>query len=118
MPDIAQNVCERLDRIDITGALDVIWQEVRALNAYVAAEEPWKIAKDPDRAADLDGVLYRLAEGLRVVSILLHPWIPDATDKLLAALGEERRDIAAAQFGDWGGGHVRKIDPLFPRVDG
>ena len=118
MPDIAQSVCDRLDRIDITGALDVIWQEVRALNAYVAAEEPWQIAKDPDRAADLDAVLYRLAEGLRVVSILLHPWIPDATDKLLAALGEERRDIAAAKFGDWGGGHVRKIDPLFPRVDG
>ena len=118
MPDIAQSICERLDRIDITGALDVIWQEVRALNAYVAAEEPWKIAKDPDRAADLDAVLYRLAEGLRVVSILLHPWIPDATDKLLTALGEERREIAAAQFGDWGGGHVRKIDPLFPRVDG
>ena len=118
MPDIAQSICERLDRIDITGALDVIWQEVRALNAYVAAEEPWKIAKDPDRAADLDAVLYRLAEGLRVVSILLHPWIPDATDKLLAALGEERREIAAAKFGDWGGGHVRKIDPLFPRVDG
>jgi methionyl-tRNA synthetase len=63
-------------------------------------------------------VLYRLAEGLRVVSILLHPWIPDATDKLLAALGEDRRDIAAATFGDWDGGHVRKIDPLFPRVDG
>jgi methionyl-tRNA synthetase len=118
LPDIAQSVCERLDRIDITGALDVIWQEVRALNAFVAAEEPWKIAKDPDRAADLDAVLYRLAEGLRVVSILLHPWIPDATDKLLAALGEERREIASAKFGDWGGGHVRKIDPLFPRVDG
>jgi methionyl-tRNA synthetase len=118
MPDIARNVCDRLDRVDVTGALDVIWQEVRSLNAYVAAEEPWKIAKDPDRAADLDAVLYRLAEGLRVVSVLLHPWIPDATDKLLAALGEDRREIAAATFGEWGGGHVRKIDPLFPRVDG
>jgi len=100
-------------------AWDFLPEETKtALNAYVAAEEPWQIAKDPDRAADLDAVLYRLAEGLRVVSILLHPWIPDATDKLLAALGEERREIAAAKFGDWGGGHVRKIDPLFPRVDG
>jgi methionyl-tRNA synthetase len=118
MPDVAARVCERLDRIDITGALDAIWHEIRALNAYVAAEEPWKLSKDPDRAGDLDGVLYRLAEGLRVLSLLLHPWIPNATDKLLTALGEERRGIAAATFGDWEGGKVQKIEPLFPRVDG
>jgi methionyl-tRNA synthetase len=82
----------------------------------VAAEEPWKIAKDPDRSAELDAVLYKLAEGLRVVSILLHPWIPDASDKLLTALGEESRDMP--RFGDWEGGKVTKIDPLFPRIDG
>jgi methionyl-tRNA synthetase len=116
--DLPQRVCERLDRIDITGALEVIWQEVRTLNAFVAAEEPWKMAKDPDRADDLDAVLYRLAEGLRVLSLLLHPWMPDSTDKLLAALGEERRGIDAAQFGDWSGGRVNKIEPLFPRIDG
>jgi methionyl-tRNA synthetase len=115
---IADRVCDRLDRIDITGALDVIWQEVRVLNAFVAAEEPWKLAKDPERAADLDAVLYRLAEGIRVVSLLLHPWIPDATDKLLTALGEDRRSVDAAVFGDWAGGEVQRIDPLFPRVDG
>jgi methionyl-tRNA synthetase len=116
MPEIAERVCERLDRIDVTGALDVIWHEIRALNAFVAAEEPWKIAKDPDRSAELDAVLYKLAEGLRVVSILLHPWIPDASDKLLTALGEESRDMP--RFGDWEGGKVTKIDPLFPRIDG
>jgi methionyl-tRNA synthetase len=115
MPGIADRVCALLDRIDITGALDVIWQEVRALNAFVAAQEPWKMAKDPDRAADLDGVLYTLAEGLRVLSVLLHPWIPDATGKLLTALGEESR--AMPTFGDWAGGKVSKIDPLFPRVE-
>jgi methionyl-tRNA synthetase len=115
--NVAAGVCERLDRIDITGALDAIWQEIRGLNAFVAAEEPWKISKDPDRADDLDAVLYRLAEGLRVLSLLLHPWMPDSTDKLLVALGEERRDIAAAQFGDWAGGKVNKIDPLFPRAE-
>jgi methionyl-tRNA synthetase len=116
MAGIAERVSALLDRIDITGALDVIWQEVRSLNAFVAAQEPWKMAKDPDRAADLDAVLYTLAEGLRVLSILLHPWIPDATEKLLSALGEE--SLSMPTFGDWEGGKVQKIDPLFPRVDG
>jgi methionyl-tRNA synthetase len=113
---LADTVCGRLDRIDITGALDEIWQRVRTLNAFVAAEEPWKLAKDEAEAEHLDAVLYALAEGLRVVSILLQPWIPDATAKLLDALGVEDRGIST--FGDWAGGHVRKIDPLFPRIDG
>ena len=112
---ITEDVCGRLDRIDITGALDAIWQRIRALNAFVAAEEPWQLAKDEANADHLDAVLYTLAEGLRVVSLLLHPWIPDASAKLLTALGEERRGMPA--FGDWQGGHVSKIAPLFPRIE-
>jgi methionyl-tRNA synthetase len=112
---IADDVCARLDRVDVTGALDEIWQRIRALNAFVAAEEPWQLAKDSTKAEHLDAVLYTLAEGLRVVSVLLHPWIPDASAKLLAAMGEDA--LSMPTFGDWAGGHVRKIDPLFPRVD-
>jgi methionyl-tRNA synthetase len=113
---ITDAVCGRLDRIDVTGALDEIWQRIRALNAFVAAEEPWKLAKDPTNAEHLDAVLYTLVEGLRVVSILLHPWIPDASEKALVGLGVESR--ALPTFGDWPGGKVHKIEPLFPRVDG
>jgi methionyl-tRNA synthetase len=112
---IADNVCGRLDRIDVTGALDEIWQRIRALNGFVTAEEPWQLAKDPAKAEHLDAVLYTLAEGLRVVSILLHPWMPDSTDKLLAGLDVDDRGIPT--FGDWPGGQVQKIDPLFPRVE-
>jgi methionyl-tRNA synthetase len=112
---ITDTVCGKLDRIDVTGALDEIWQRIRALNAFVAAEEPWQLAKDPTRAEHLDAVLYTLAEGLRVVSILVHPWIPDASDKLLDALGEEDRGMPT--FGAWPGGNVSRIEPLFPRVE-
>jgi methionyl-tRNA synthetase len=112
---VVDAVCGRLDRIDITGALDEIWQRIRELNAYIAAEQPWQLAKDEANADRLDGVLYTLAEGLRVLSLLLHPWIPDATETLLEALGEPGRGLTS--FGEWGGGSVQKIDPLFPRVE-
>jgi methionyl-tRNA synthetase len=49
---------------------------VRRLNRYVEEQAPWQLAKDPERAADLDRVLRTLAEGLRVVTVLLSPWIP------------------------------------------
>src|SRR5215217_2964648 len=51
---ITEDVCGRLDRIDITGALDAIWQRIRALNAFVAAEEPWQLAKDSANDEHLD----------------------------------------------------------------
>jgi methionyl-tRNA synthetase len=113
---IVDDVRGRLDRVDITGALDTIWQRVRALNAFVAAEEPWKLAKDEEQAERLDAVLYTLAEGLRVLSLLLLPWMPDSAAKVLDAMGESERELS--EFGDREGMHVHKIDPLFPRIDG
>ena len=53
----------------------------------------------PERAADLDRVLRTLAEGLRVVAVLLAPWIPGAAEKLLAALGAPDLSLAGARFG-------------------
>jgi methionyl-tRNA synthetase len=114
---IAADVSERLDRVDMTGALEAIWERIRILNRAVAIEQPWILAKDPAKAAELDGVLYALAEGLRVVSLLLHPYMPDSTAKVLDALGEPRRELAAARYGDREGGKVAKIDPLFPRIE-
>ena len=62
---------ELLDRAELTAALEAIWQRVRRLNRYVEEQAPWKLAKDEARAADLDRVLRSLAEGLRVVAVLL-----------------------------------------------
>jgi methionyl-tRNA synthetase len=70
---VDRRVCERLDAVDISGALDEIWEAVRRLNRFVQDEEPWKLAKDEANAERLDQVLYALAEGLRSVSVLLHP---------------------------------------------
>src|SRR4051794_2020811 len=109
-------VCGRLDRVDVTGALEEIWRRVRVLNAFVAAEEPWKLAKDSTKAEHLDAVLFTLAEGLRVVSLLLLPWMPTSAGKVLDALGESDRGLSV--FGDRSGMVVSKIDPLFPRIDG
>ena len=89
----------RLDRVEVTAALEEIWQRVRALNRFVQDEEPWKVSKDEARAGDLDRILYTAAEGLRVVSVLIHPWIPEAAEKLLAALGQEDLALECAQLG-------------------
>ena len=85
---------------------------MRRLNRYVEETRPFDLAKDDGQAERLDQVLLSLSEGLRMVTLALVPFIPDAADKLLAALGEEGR--ALAEFGSRGGGAtVERIDALF-----
>jgi methionyl-tRNA synthetase len=110
-------VASLIDRVELTNALDEIWRRVRRLNRYVEEQAPWQLAKDPARAVDLDRVLRTLAEGLRVVSVLLHPYLPDATEKLLAALDAPDLSFAGAGFGAGHVGRVRKLDALFPKKD-
>ena len=107
-----------LDRADVSGALEHIWLRVRALNRFVQDTEPWKLSKDESQAERLDSVLYALAEGLRVVSVLLHPWLPESAEKLLTALGREDRSLDTADFGRVGGGaRIGELGQLFPKVE-
>src|SRR5215216_53426 len=85
---LVPEVCELLDRAEITQALERTWQRVRRLNRYVEERAPWQLAKDDARASELDVTLRSLAEGIRTVTVLLHPYIPETVTKLLAALGE------------------------------
>jgi methionyl-tRNA synthetase len=115
---LAEAVRERLDGIELTAALDEIWRRIKLLNRYVQEEEPWQLSKDEAQAERLDEVLYTLAEGLRVVSVLLHPFIPESAERLLAALGREDLSLDLARFGAVpGGARVGEPGQLFPRVE-
>ena len=88
---LAEDVSGLLERAEITQALDRIWQRVRRLNHYVEETAPWQLAKDEGSAGELDDALRSLAEGLRVLTVLLAPYIPETAGKLLAALGAATR---------------------------
>jgi methionyl-tRNA synthetase len=113
---IGEQVAGLLDRAEITQALEAIWERVRRLNAYVAETEPWKLAKDPERAADLDRALASVIEGVRVIAVLLVPFMPETVDKLAVALGDPALDYDAAAYGARRLVQVEKVAPLFPRA--
>jgi len=115
---LANTVRERLDRVEVSAALDDVWERVRALNRFVTEREPWQLAKDDSAAAELDQVLYTLAEGLRVVSVLLNPWVPKTVERLLEALGQPDLSLDTAALGTVGGGaRLGELGQLFPRVE-
>ena len=109
----------RLDRFDVTGALDAVWEGVRGLNQYVNAQAPWKLAKDEANAALLDGVLYNLVDGLTALAVALAPFLPETTPRILAAL-RQPDDLAWDRVRN---GVAEEVDgivaanPLFPRIE-
>jgi methionyl-tRNA synthetase len=109
-----------LDRFDITGGLEAIWHLVRRLNQYVEETAPWQLAKDDARAAELDEVLYNLADGLTAVAVAVEPYLPDSAPRILDALGQVTGDITleriragTAEPADG----IERVQPLFPRVE-
>jgi methionyl-tRNA synthetase len=116
---VRTQVSERFDEFDVTGALEVVWELVRRLNRHVERNAPWELAKDPARAGELDRVLFELADGLRAAAIALAAFVPDTSERILAALrqpvGLAWDDVAAGRTGEVVG--IEPAPPLFPRVD-
>jgi methionyl-tRNA synthetase len=115
---LAEDVSRLLDEAEITQALERIWQRVRRLNRYVEERAPWQLAKDESKAGELSATLRSLAEGLRVVTVLLTPYIPESAGKLLDALGAPDTSLETARYGAHPGGQgIQKLAPLFPKPE-
>jgi methionyl-tRNA synthetase len=115
---LSEAVRRRIDDVELTGGLDEIWQRIKRLNRYVQDEQPWQLAKDEAQAERLDQVLYSIAEGLRVVSVLLHPFMPTSAGRLLGALGRDDLSLDSAHYGAVeGGAQIGELGQLFPRVE-
>jgi methionyl-tRNA synthetase len=108
-------VAAHIDRAELTLALDEIWQRVRRLNRYVEEQAPWRLAKEESREQDLDRVLRSLAEGLRAVTVLLWPFLPGSSERLLAALGSGDLSFANTELGAGAIERVSPIESLFPK---
>ena len=113
---LAEEVAALLDKVEPTQALEAIWTRIRRLNRYVEETAPWTLAKDEAQAERLDQVLATLVEGIRVVTIALHAFMPVSTAKLLEALGTDDTSWTAASWqADGPGGEVQALEPLFPK---
>ena len=107
----------RIDEVELTAPSTRCGGESSG-STLLQEEEPWKLSKDEAEADHLDQVLYALAEGLRVVSVLLHAFMPGSTERLLAALGRHGLSLDDARFGAVeGGAKISDLGQLFPRVE-
>ena len=116
---LAEDLAARLDAFDVTGALERIWEVVRALNREVESRAPWQLAKDESRAGELDSVLYDLVDGLRAVAVALSAYVPETAASILAALRQPADlDWDGVAYGLTGATDgIEPAPPLFPRLE-
>lgn len=103
-------------------ALEVAWSIIARVDKILSDAKPWELAKSEDQRETLDAILYRAAETLRWLSVLLHPMMPEATQAIFDQLGlNGRLEIADPTKLEWGtleeGTKIGEVKPLFPRID-
>lgn len=128
LAEAAKKADTHIDTVEIHETIAAIWVLVDALNGYIAAQQPWKVAKNLEETAQkrLATILYTAVEGLRALTVLLYPIMPNVCQKLWVCLEAEKTlgKLAEQKIVDvstWGqlpaGSLVTKPEALFPRLD-
>ena len=120
---VADKVEIQMDKLNFSIALEEIWKLIRRTNKYVDETMPWVLAKEEQKDR-LDTVLYNLSESLRIISILIKPFMENTSVEIRKQLGIKEDAVwMGAKF--WNldldinisGNKVQKGDIIFPRLD-
>jgi methionyl-tRNA synthetase len=103
-------------------ALMAVWEFINVTNKYIVEREPWTLAKDPANRARLGTIIYNLLESLRIIAVLVTPFMPSSAKKIQEQIGiADRAGQTFEGIRRWGGlppGSVlTRGDSLFPRVE-
>ncbi|MGH9631546.1 MAG: methionine--tRNA ligase [Bryobacteraceae bacterium] len=122
--DTIRTTREAFDNFEFSRGLESIWGLIALMDGYIVQEAPWKLVKDSgsESQAKLDQTLYTAAEALRIVTVLLHPVLPHATQRIWRQLGMTE-PLAEFKLSDlqWGqlqsGQKIGEAGAVFPRID-
>ncbi len=112
-----------MDNLQISDAVKLVWKFITRCNKYIDETAPWKLAKDETQKQALTNVLYNLAESLRIIAILISPFMPTTSRRIFEQLQiaqdfDKMQFVDAEIFGKLENNHVvGKPEQLFPRIE-
>ncbi len=118
--DTPAKVDKCMDTLHIQDAIDTIFALARRSNKYIDETSPWVLAKDEAKKDRLQTVLYNLLEAIRVIGVLIRPYLPETSERILDQLNTKARDYDSLNsFGQLESGNhvVEKPELLFARID-
>lgn len=118
-----EEVDNLLKDLAMNKALIVIWELVSALNKYIDTTAPWALAKDSGSKGRLGSVIYTVMDGIRALSLLVYPFMPETSVKIRKQLNidnpiiknsfEELKAVRQLKSGI----KIGEVAPIFPRID-
>lgn len=113
---------ELMNKLQFSNALSEIWRLIGRTNKYIDETMPWVIAKDENSKNRLGTVLYNLAEAIRIISVLISPFMPNTPRKIWSQLGIKDENLGTWESVlKWGnlqpGIKVSRGQPIFPRIE-
>ena len=112
---------DAMDHMELNQAIKDVWNLIGRANKYIDETAPWILAKDPAQSERLQAVMYNLAEALRIIAILIAPFVPVTAPKIYEQLGLGNPESFFMADAVWGklatGTKVQKGEPLFPRIE-
>ena len=112
-----------MDDMKLSDSIKLVWSFISRSNKYIDETTPWVLGKDEARKAELNRVLYDLAESLRIISVMIEPFIPVTARKMWEQLNvaEKFEDVRISDIEVWGktavGTKINKPQQLFPRIE-
>jgi len=119
LPEVVE---ELMSELNYGGALDAVWELVKATNHYIETSAPWALAKEETTVPQLRAVLYNALEAVRIVALFTAPTMPNTSAEVFKrlSLGDIWKTENLTEAAKWGqlpvGNQVVKGDPLFPRI--
>lgn len=113
-------VAQKMEKLRVADAISEVFALFRRCNKYIDETTPWVLAKDEAQQDRLAEVLYNLTESITIGASLLHSFLPETAEKIVAQLSTSLRDFDDLdKFGLYAGGTKVTETPeiLFARLD-
>ena len=123
---LAQNTVKQyqdsMDKMEISVAIRTVWNLISRSNKYIDLTGPWALAKDESKQERLQTVMYNLIESLRIISVLIAPFMPNTAPKIWKQLGlGEFSKVKFKDIKEWGPvmteTKVEQPEQIFPRIE-
>ena len=121
--EVVDEVRKLYDELSFNKILQKIWELVDTTNQYIDKTGPWNLAKTDEGKERLKTVMYNAAESLRILGVLLFPFMPKSCESLMLQLGVEKtiEEQGMSSLDNWGNlpsdTKTQKAKQLFPRIE-
>ena len=115
---LKEKVDNHMNKLEISLALEDIFDLFRACNKYIDETMPWSLAKDETKKDRLATVLYNLIECIRIGTVLLQPFMPETSEKIFKQINSDYKNFDTLdKFGYYNSDKVGEAEVLFKRID-